>query len=238
MSSEQVIWARPTRGARGPQPTHTREDLTAAAVRLADAEGIDAVTIRRVAAELGAAPTALYRYVSRKDELFELMMDAVAGEADPPEHSGDWRADLRLLAEHHRATALRHPWLAQVAPGRATLGPNTLRWLEFSSGVFDGHPLSADEILLNLDMVTAFIGGHVLQELGEVDIARRTGVDHERWLAAQGAYGESIITGGEYPFLTRIMIEAQAPHAHDRLERNFRLGLERILDGIATGLTS
>ncbi|HEY4454105.1 MAG TPA: TetR/AcrR family transcriptional regulator [Pseudonocardiaceae bacterium] len=206
-------------------------------MRLADAEGIDAVTIRRIAAELGAAPTALYRYVSRKGEVFELMIDAVAGEQDPPEHSGDWRTDLRLAAEHMRASALRHPWLPQVAAGRATLGPNTLRWLEYSSGVFAGHELSADQILLNLDTLTAFVGGHVLHELAEVEIARHTGMDHDQWLAAQGAYGESIITGGQYPHLARIMVEARAPHARDRLERNFRHGLERILDGVATSLT-
>jgi AcrR family transcriptional regulator len=236
MSSDEVIWARPTRGARGPQPTHTRDDLAAAAVRLADAEGIEAVTIRRIAAELGAAPTALYRYVSRKDELFELMADAVVGERLPPELTGDWRVDLRVAADNIRDQALAHPWLPQLA-GRITLGPNTLRWLEFGSGVFAGHDLSADEILLNLNTLTAFVSGHVLQEIAEVEATRRTGVDHEQWLAAQGAYGESIITGGQYPHLTRIMIEATGPHASDRLERGYRLGLERILDGIATSLT-
>ena len=236
MTSDEVIWARPTRGARGPQPTHTRDDLAAAAVRLADAEGIDAVTIRRVAAELGAAPTALYRYVSRKGELFELMVDAVIGEESPPEHSGDWRTDLRVIAENTRAGALRHPWLPPLATGRLSLGPNMLRWLEFSSGVFAGHDLRADEILLNLDTLTAFVGGHVMQALAEIDVARRSGLNHEQWQAAQGAYGESIITGGQYPHLARIMVEAEGPHARDRLERSFRLGLERILDGIATSL--
>lgn len=235
--AQQVIWARPTRGARGPRPTHDRDDIAAAAVRLADAEGIEAVSIRRVAADIGAAPTALYRYLARKEELFELMMDAVAGEQDPPEHSGDWRTDLRASAERFRATALRHPWLPAIAAGRATLGPNMLRWMEFSSGVFAGHDLSADEILLNLNTLGAFLDGYVVQELSEAEAIRRSGLNHEQWQAAQGAYGESIITSGNYPNLARIMIEAQGPHAADRLERGFTLGLERILDGIATSLT-
>ena len=232
----QVIWARPVRGARGPRPAHDRDDITAAAIRLADAEGIEAVSIRRVAADIGAAPSALYRYVNAKSELFELMMDAVAGEQQPPEHSGDWRTDLRASAEHMRATALRHPWLPALATGQVTLGPNMLRWMEFASGVFAGYPLSADEALLNMNTLTAFVAGHTIQEIAEAQTARQTGMTHEKWLAAQGAYGESIITGGHYPNLARIMIEAQAPHAGDRLDRAFRLGLERILDGIATSL--
>jgi AcrR family transcriptional regulator len=207
MTSEQaeptppVIWARPTRGARGPRPAHDRDDIAAAAVRLADTEGIEAVSIRRVAADIGAAPSALYRYLTRKTELFELMLDAVAGEQTPPEHSGDWRTDLRVAAENIRTTGLRHPWLPTLAAGRMTLGPNTLRWLEFSSGVFAGHGLSADEILLNLNTLTAFVGGYVLQQLAEVEVSRRSGLDHEQWLAAQGAYGDAIVTGGQYPHL-------------------------------------
>ncbi|HEX4224050.1 MAG TPA: TetR/AcrR family transcriptional regulator C-terminal domain-containing protein [Pseudonocardiaceae bacterium] len=85
-------------------------------------------------------------------------------------------------------------------------------------------------------LYSAFVGGHVLQELSEVEVSRHSGLDHEQWLAAQGAYGESIITGGQYSHLSRIMIEAEGPHAGDRPERAFRLGLERTLDGIATSL--
>src|SRR2546429_919999 len=94
-----VVWTRPVRPLRGPQPAHSRADLVAAAVRVADAEGIAAVSMRRVAAEIGAGTMSLYRYVSRKDDLLDLMVDAALGEMDLPDApSGDWRADLRLLA--------------------------------------------------------------------------------------------------------------------------------------------
>lgn len=108
-----------------------------AAVRVADTDGLDAVSIRRIAAGIGPAPTALYRYVARKDELLGLMVDAVLGEEGPPEHSDDWRRDLRGMAECRRI-GLAHPWLAHTPPARPSLGPNSLRWMEFAFGAFDG----------------------------------------------------------------------------------------------------
>src|SRR5262245_25957268 len=114
-----VIWARPDRAGRGPRPAHSRAAIAAAAVRIADAEGLDAVSMRRLAAELGAGATSLYRYVARKDDLLDLMVDAVVGEGPPPAApSGDWRADLREIAYSTRALILRHPWAAMLLAGR------------------------------------------------------------------------------------------------------------------------
>jgi AcrR family transcriptional regulator len=227
-----VIWARPERGARGPRPAYDRASIARAAIRIADADGIDAVSIRRVAAEIGAAPTALYRYLDRKDELFDLMVDAVIGEREHPELTGDWRTDLRTMAVEVRKASLAHRWLVPVSAGRATLGPNSLYWMERTLGLFDGYDLSADEILLNLEVLTSFITGHLLGELSEAQSNR----DRESWLAEQGAYGDALATGDEFPRMRRIMVEAQLPHAPDRLDRSFAAGVERVLDGIAPTL--
>lgn len=106
----EQLWLRPAEPRRGRRPSFSRETITAAAVAVADAEGLDAVTMRRVAAEVGAGVMSLYSYAPDKETLLALMVDHVSGElriTDPP--SGDWRADLKTVAHLQRAHMLRHP---------------------------------------------------------------------------------------------------------------------------------
>ncbi|GAA4544045.1 TetR/AcrR family transcriptional regulator [Amycolatopsis samaneae] len=233
---DDVIWMRPEQGTRGPKPAFSRDDLAHTAVRIADAEGIDALSMRRIAAGLGAGTASLYRYVRGKDEIFELMIDAVAAETNDFTPGGDWRADLTALACLYRETALRHRWFAALAAGRQTHGPHSLAALELSLSVFDGLGLSADEMLVCLGTVFAFVRGQVLAELAEADAAHRTGLSHDEWMAQQGEYGPAIIASGRYPRFTRVIVEAEQPHAADRLERAFAVGLDRVLTGIATSI--
>src|SRR5262245_567963 len=137
-SKPAVIWMRPERGTRGPKPAFSRDDVAAAAVRIADAEGIEAVSMRRIATELGAGTASLYRYVAKKDDVFELMIDAVVGEVGEAEGAKGWRATLRALAYLWRQTSLRHPWFAILTSARSPLGPNSLGWLERTLAAFDG----------------------------------------------------------------------------------------------------
>ncbi len=228
------IWLRPERSARGPRPNHSRADIAAAAIRVADAEGLEAVSLRRIAAELGTGTTSLYRYITSKDELFDLMVDSAFGEREPPQPTGEWRADLRTAAEANRALALRHPWLATLPATRPVLGPNSLAWLEATYATVDVLNLSPDEVLAQVGTVLTFVRGHVLDELAERGAARRSGLDMAAWLQTQRHYGDTIFNSGRYPRLTRIMQEARAPHADDRFERAFRQGLEHILAGLAS----
>ncbi|MFB9182052.1 TetR/AcrR family transcriptional regulator [Dactylosporangium sucinum] len=125
------IWARPDRGTRGPQPEHSRAELAAAAMRLADAGGLEAATMRAVAGELGTAAASLYRYLSSRDDLLDLMVDAALGEldlTDPP--SGDWLEGLVALAHQQLALYRRHPWLLQAAMRRGAYGPRAMDYFE------------------------------------------------------------------------------------------------------------
>lgn len=235
----EVVWLRPRRAARGPRPAHSRDEIAAAAIRIADAEGIEAVSMRRVAAQLGTGTTSLYRYVARKQDLLDLMVDAVFGEAAPPDRpSGDWRADLRESAHRGRAVILRHPWMALLTSGRATLGPNALRAAEYALGVIDGLGLDIDEMLVVLNTLEAFVRGYVVNELAEQEAMRRSGLDHESWMLAHAPYMREIMASGRYPLVSRVVIEAEAPHAADRADRGFAQGLERLLDGFAAALPS
>ncbi|HKN56269.1 MAG TPA: TetR/AcrR family transcriptional regulator, partial [Amycolatopsis sp.] len=203
-----------------------------AAVRIADAEGIDAVSMRRIAGELGVGVASLYRYVLKKDEIMELMIDAVMAEATFPEPIGDWRADLRALAYLMRDAALRHPWFTALEAGRPSHGPNSLRWMERTFAVFDDLDLSVDDMLLAVGTLFSFVRGHVLSELAEDEAIRRSGLTHDQWMTQQGEYGPTIIGSGKYPRFTKVIIEAEMPHDADRLERGFAYGLDRVLDGL------
>ena len=121
------IWSVPERQGRGPRPAYSRAQITEAAVRIADAEGLDAASMRRIAADLGTGAMSLYRYVPSRDDLIELMVDHVLLEAGIPDRpTGDWRADLTLVAENTRRIWRAHPWLAGLRRPRATFGPSVV----------------------------------------------------------------------------------------------------------------
>ena len=235
-SRRGVIWNRPERAARGPAPSLSREQITSAAVTLADTQGIEAVSMRALAVQLGVGAASLYRYVARKDELIELMVDAVMGNDLEFEICGDWRDDLRSFAHGLRAMTLRHPWMAVPSAGLPNFGPNMAQCYEQVLSTIDGLGLEIDEMLVMIETLDAFVRGRVLEELSEQEAVRRSGLDREQWMQTQLPYIESLIESGRYPLLARIVLDAQAPHDPDRLKHGFDLGLERVLDGLATML--
>jgi AcrR family transcriptional regulator len=233
-SSRGVIWNRPERATHGPAPSLSREEITKAAVALADTQGIDAVSMRALALELGVGAASLYRYIDRKEELIDLMVDAVMGDDLLFETSGDWRQVLRSFAHGMRAMTLRHPWVAVHGAGRRTLGPNTAQCYEQVLSAIDHEGLDIDEMLVMVETIDAFIRGRALDELSEQESARRSGLDQEEWMRLQFPYMESLIDSGRFPVLTRVVLDARAPHDPNRLQHSFDLGLERVLDGLAT----
>jgi AcrR family transcriptional regulator len=229
------IWMRPQRHSRGPDPTYSREQITAAAIKIADVEGIEAVSMRRIAREVSAGAMSLYRYVGSKDDLLELMVDAVQGEDPLPDKpSGDWRTDLSDLATRGRAMMLRHPWTTMVTTSRPSFGPNSLRVFEYSLSCVDGLGLSIDEMLSVVLRLIGFVRTFVQGELNEAEAQRRTKLTEEQWRASQGPYLQQIMDSGRYPLFTKVIIDAALPHMAP--DRQFRTGLEDMLDGIAAKL--
>jgi AcrR family transcriptional regulator len=232
-----VIWERPERASHGPTPSLSREEIAAAAVALADTQGIEAVSMRALAVELGVGATSLYRYVARKDELIQLMVDAVMGDDLLFEVRGDWRQSLRSFAHGLRAMTLRHPWMAVPTAGLRGFGPNTAQRYEQVLGAVDGLGLEIDEMLVMVETLDAYVRGRALDELSEQEAIRRSGLDQDQWMETQIPYITSLIESGRYPLLTRVVFDARAPHDPDRLEHGFDVGLERVLDGLATMLS-
>ncbi|MFD0690169.1 TetR/AcrR family transcriptional regulator [Actinomadura fibrosa] len=229
-----AIWLVPERQGRGPRPAYSRAQITEAAIRIADADGIEAASMRRIAAELGTGAMSLYRYVPSRDDLIELMVDRVLGEDEIPERpSGDWRADLTLIAVSTRATWRRHPWLAGLHRARPAFGPNQLRLIEFALGALDiGIPI--DESLTLLNMLNGYVERTVRAEIEWTREKERSGLTPERLMAESGPYVRRLMDSGDYPMFTRIIKEARIPHMTG--DEQFRYGLNRVLDCIAGAL--
>lgn len=227
-----VIWNRPERAAKGPAPSHTRSDMSAAAVAIADAEGIEAVSMRRVANALGTGTGTLYRYLASKDDLLALMLDAVAAEdGGPPALTGDWRDDLRALAHRSRATIHRHPWTASLAAGRPSLGPNSLDATEHALTALEPLGFDIDVMITVVDTLEAYVRGYAIGELAQQEAVRRSGVGRQEWMDAHKPYLDKVVQAGHHPLITRVILDAELPHASDSAERGFAMGLERLLDG-------
>lgn len=228
--SDDVIWLRPEHSARGPRPTKSRGEITAAAVEIADTDGIEAVSMRRVASAVGLGTMSLYRYVPAKEDLLDLMLDAVSGEYELPDApSGDWRSDLRMVASQQRGIVHRHPWVPQVLIMRPSYGPNVLRYLEFCLSAMQPTGLESGAMLEVIALVNASVASYVSSEIAGERERRRTGRTAEQQRAAAEPYMRSVIESGKYPLFTRAITEgAAALDADAQFERMVR----RLLDGL------
>ncbi|MGI5347089.1 TetR/AcrR family transcriptional regulator [Streptomyces sp. CA-250714] len=221
------LWLSPERPRRGRRPAFSREAITTAAVALADAEGLDAVTMRRVAAEVGAGVMSLYSYAPDKDTLLELMVDHVSGElptATAP--TGDWRADLKAVAHDQRALMLRHPWLPATLTTRRTLGPNTLAFLERALAALRPTGLDGAAKLEVFSQLTAFVAGYVGYELTQAGTARPP-----EQAAAEARYLATVAADGHHPELAEALAAPGRPLTPDAMFTRF---LNRLIDGLDT----
>jgi AcrR family transcriptional regulator len=130
-------------GAR-PRVPLSRDRVLRAAVALADEGGVDALTMRKLAQELGVVPMALYRHVANKDELLDGMIDVVVGEIDPPAGGTDWKTAIRRRVLSARGALLRHPWASRVIESRTTPTPTVLAYMDSMIGIFRAGGFSID----------------------------------------------------------------------------------------------
>ena len=161
----------PRPGSRKDTPL-SRAAIVTTAIGIADREGADAVTMRRVARELDASPMALYWHVDDKDDLLALMLDAVEGEIEIPPPTGDWRADVTKTARRYRRALLRHGWMTNVIGLRRSLGPNELPHIERSLAAFDGLELAVRDAFNILMAIETYYLGFALREQQELAAER------------------------------------------------------------------
>jgi AcrR family transcriptional regulator len=219
---KEPVWAR-----EAPHAGLTRETIVDTAIALADAEGLDAVSIRRIAAVLKVRPMSLYSHVASKEDLLDLMHDRAGSEALLGEVPDDWRDALRAIAHGTRAVVLRHPWLLATGSGRRGIGPSTLRHFDESAGAVEGFPADDETRRALLVALDAYTLGHATLELAG-KIFRRADDDPE-WRAATGNYIRRELAGGGYPHLERHDVrDMLGPGDPDA---TFERGLEWLISG-------
>jgi AcrR family transcriptional regulator len=228
-----TVWARDEGQAAGPQPL-SRETIVAAAVEIADADGLEAVSIRRLATRLGARPMSLYSHIERKGDLIDLMVDEVMAGAILPDGPPveDWREGLRQIAGRTRETARAHPWVIAAAFRRPFIGPNALRHIDQSLGAVSSLPLSPERkraVLLTIDTYTfGFVRWEVLST--KAGSAPCAGIPEDGPTAAEiDAYIATQAASGKYPHLSALAGKDLSLGV--KAER-FEVGLEWLLAGI------
>ncbi|QLJ05781.1 TetR/AcrR family transcriptional regulator [Streptomyces sp. NEAU-sy36] len=224
-----TVWDRPEPPTQ-PVPLD-RERIVTAAVALADEGGLEAVSLRKIAARLDAGPMRLYRYISTKEELFDLMVDEVYAEIRPTEQPGDWREALRILARRTRQAALRHEWLADLLGGRPALGPNGLAMTEATLSAFDGIA-DIDTVLRAVETVSAYLIGAIRREIANLRAERATGLSKHDWQRASGPHVTRMLATGRFPALAKAVYDGTDVDA----EASFATGLDWVLDAVAAKL--
>ena len=224
-----LVWERPEPADRPAPAPLSRDRIVTAAIRLADADGLAAVSLRKVAAALDVGPMRLYGYLDTKEELLDLMVDAVYAEIRP---AGDgWREVLRSLADTTRRAVHRHEWLADLIGGRPQLGPNALARGEAVVSAMDG--VAMDDVMPVVAAVDAYVIGVVRREIAERRAERATGMDERQWQATFGPYLTRTFATGRFPALATVIRDA----VHLDADETFRTGLDFLLDGIAARLS-
>ncbi|MEU4795356.1 TetR/AcrR family transcriptional regulator [Streptomyces sp. NPDC023327] len=226
--SLELLWGEGTRPTRGPKPALTLDRIVTEAVRLADAEGLAAVSMRRLSTELGAGTMSLYRYVPGKGELLDLMLDRVY---TPPREEAPWTGGWREgVEEYARETLLRyrrHPWLLHVNQARPVLGPGSVGGLDRTLARISSTGLTDPELISVVVMVEGYVTGVARTQVHETEAVKRTGLSDQDFWAAQAPALERVMSSGRYPFLAGLSRDAFGPDFD-----HFEFGLQRLLDGL------
>lgn len=224
----ELIWLRPERSARGPAPAHSRAAIAAAAIALADAEGLAGVSMRKVAASLGVGTMSLYNYVPKKEQLLDLMLDAVAGEWELPDTpSGDPRADLAEFARQGLLAMRRHPWVPGLVLTRPSIGPNSLRCIEYFLAVMAVSDQPADTkmelfAILNSSICT----------FAQFEANQRAQGGIEQWNTELITYLANAAASGEFPHLAATFAGSAGRVPDLDPDAIFARGIDRVISVI------
>jgi AcrR family transcriptional regulator len=223
----ELLWGTREPPSRGPKPGLSIEQIAGAAIAIADADGLDALSMRRLATELGVGTMSLYRYVPGKAELIDVMLDTVFGEVAVPPSGRGWRETLEHSARDGWAMYQRHPWAAQ-AETRPVLGPNAIDAYEALLRAMATTGLAPGDVVNAVELVTGFVVGFASRTAEERERTRRTGITDEQWWSERESFWEEYFDVERYPTITA-MYESGA---YDARADAFEFGLQRVLDGI------
>ena len=233
----KLLWREPrdpTDTRRGPRQGLTVERVVAAAIGLADTEGLGAVTMRQIAHVLGVVPMSLYTYVPGKAELLDLMLDTVYSQMPRSDLAGQpWRERLAAIAQENRELFGRHPWVAEVATSRPPLGPGAMAKYEHELGAFAGLGLDDVEMDAALTFLLGFVHGAARSAAEAAAVRQDSTMSEEQWWAANAPLLARVFDQDKYPTAARVGAAAGAAHgAAYSPEHAYVFGLRRVLDGL------
>lgn len=236
-SRNDLIWLRPEPNER--RPRLSREQITAAALRIADTDGFEAVTMKRIASELGSGTMTLYYYVRTKADVVALMQDAMLADSLIPQDElpSHWRDAVAAIARRTRDVLLAHPW-SLPALDDAQFGPNAMRHIEQSLAALDALDLAMSEKLALWGIVDDYVFGNARRT--SESLTRAAGAQDNPGLVADAiAFGEQQLATGQFPRLAALYQQQQAMAEHDSppmtpdlLAVQFEHGLSALLDGL------
>lgn len=229
-----VIWGLKHPPSRGPKPALTLEQIVAAGIELADAEGLEAVSMKRISDQLGVGTMTLYTYVPDKATLLMAMLDTVFGGTDLPDSSHEWRDYLVRSAEAILQTYLRHPWGLEVVADGPPISPNQMRFLETTMEVLEPLTLTDREKIDIAMTISYFVRGAADIGGGILRAERASGLSPEEVGARQQEALIRVLDPAEFPLTLRVLTgpPEDPPPMNEWDDFGFRFGLDRLLDGI------
>lgn len=231
-----LLWRDPALAPRhGPRQGLSIEAVVASATQVADADGLEAVTMRRVATALGVAPMTLYTYVPGKAELLDLMLDAAYAGMPRHDTSGQpWRHRLAAIAEENKALFEIHPWAARISTIRPPLGPGMIAKYEHELRALEG--LGLDDVLMDasLTYLLSFVQAWARAAADARAVQRDTAMDDSEWWAARGPLLARVLDEAAYPIAARVGSAAGRAHSSAyNPTYSYAFGLERVLAGLS-----
>lgn len=205
------------------RPPLTKDRILEAAVDLADREGLGALTMRRLGAELGFEAMSLYKHVANKDEILDGIVDLVVGEIEIPEPGSDWKAAMRKRAASARRVLRRHPWAIGLFESRGAFGPAVLRYLDAIIASLRAGGFSVEAAGHAFSLLDNYVYGHVIQEIS-FQMSKEQG-------EADGLLTLEHLQGDEYPNLTELVTLQEANSVFD-YDTEFEFGLTLILNAL------
>jgi AcrR family transcriptional regulator len=233
----RLLWGHEEPGRRGPKPGHTIQDIGAAAVQIADTEGLGGVSMSAVAQSLGLTTMALYRYVDSKRDLYVAMVDAAYGSPPRRRPTGHWRKQLQAWASGNYAALMRHPWIVQIPITEPPLAPNTLRWMERGLYAFAETPLTQQQRLSSLLLVEVYVRGQVLLSSAMSEDLDGPQDQRERDLRYVSSLVQ-LIDEDAFPSIHAALLSGSLQDEDDFGEAEFAFGLQTVLDGIEARITA
>ncbi|MDQ0576554.1 TetR/AcrR family transcriptional regulator [Agromyces albus] len=220
-------------GSRGPKQRSSVDEVVSTAIQLADEEGIEAVSMRRIADRLGLKPMSVYTYVPGKAELIDLMFDQVAGEQELPPHTGSSRERLERIARIQWRDYLRHPWLLTIDTSRPPLGPNVSDRWEWALTAIEGLGLTDLDMDQVITLVVGYVSGPARAFVDAERLLRATDESDQEWWERNAPILEQVMEPGRYEISGRVgQAAGEAYAAAADPARAFEFGLARIIDGI------